>query len=49
VGILAQLTDVVNAVACRHTGTKLLGTNIDGISTVVNGRDATLQILGRCQ
>ena len=48
-GILAELTDVVNTIACCHTGTKLLGTNIDSISAMINGRDAALQILGRCQ
>lgn len=48
-GIAAERTDVVDAVACRHTGAKLLGTDIDGIGTMVDGCDAALQILGRCQ
>ena len=46
-GIAAELADVVDAVACRHTSTKLMGTNIDGIGTMVNGGNATLQILGQ--
>ena len=48
-GIVAELTDIVNTIACSYTGTKLSGTNIDGISAMVNGRYATLQILGRSQ
>ena len=48
-GIATERTDVVDAVACRHTGAKLLGTDIDGIGTMVDGCDAALQILGRCQ
>ena len=47
--ILAQLMDIVNAVACSYTRTKLRSTNIHGVGTVVNRRDAALQILGRCQ
>jgi hypothetical protein len=46
---VAELTDIINTIASSYTGTKLSGTNIDGISAMVNGRYATLQILGRSQ
>ena len=49
VGMLAELTDVVDAVACCRTGPKALSTNVDGISTMIDGCHAALQILGRCQ
>ena len=48
-GIAAQLANVVDTIACCCTGAKLLSTNIDGISTMINGSNAALQILGRCQ
>jgi hypothetical protein len=49
VGIVTQLTDVVDAIACRYSGTKLGSTNIYGISAMVNGCDTALKVLGRCQ
>ena len=48
-GIMAQLTNVVHAVACRNTSPKPGCTNIDGISPMVNGSYTALQILGRCK
>ena len=48
-GIAAQLADVIDAVACCHTGTKTAGTDVDGVGPVVDGSNATLQVLGRCQ
>ena len=48
-GIAAQLADVIDAVACCHTGTKAAGTDVDGVGPVVDVSNATLQVLGRCQ
>jgi len=48
-GIMAKRTDVVNTVACCRPGTETRCTNINGIGTMVNGRDATFQILRRSQ
>ena len=48
-GILAQRLDVADAVAGGSPGTKLRGTDIDGIGTMVNGSHATFQVPGRCQ
>jgi hypothetical protein len=47
--ILAERTDVIHTIAGCRPGTKTRSTYINGIGTVVNSRDATLQILGRCQ
>ena len=47
--ILTELTDVINAIACSSTGTKALSSNVDGISTMIDGSNATFQILGWCQ
>ena len=49
VGIRTELADVVNAVARRCPGTKARCPDIDGICTVVDSSETTLQILGRCQ
>ena len=46
-GIRTELSDIVDTVSCCSTCTKTGCTYIDGISTMVNGRDATFQILGR--
>jgi hypothetical protein len=45
VGILAQLADVVNGIACRSTRTETFRTDIDGIGTMVNGRNTAFQVL----
>ena len=49
VGIVAQSGNVVDAVACRSTGAEALCPDVDGIGAVINGRYATLQILGWSQ
>jgi hypothetical protein len=46
-GILSQLAQVVKRVSCRRTGTILGCTNIDSIGTMLDGLDATLEILRR--
>ena len=48
-GIVAELADVVDAVAGGGTGTEALGTDVDGVGTVVNGGYATFQVLGGSQ
>ena len=45
-GVEAELPDVVNGIACRHTCTEARRTNIDGVGTMIDGCQATLQILG---
>ena len=47
--IAAQLGDVVNRVAGCHTSAEAVGTDINSISTVVDGSHATSQVLGWCQ
>ena len=47
--ILAKLANVIGTVAYCSTSTKLTGTNIDGIGSMVDSSHAALQILGRCQ
>ena len=49
VGIAAELADVVNAITGSSPGTIPVGTDVDSIGTVVDGCQATLQILSRCQ
>ena len=48
-GIEAKAGNIVNRIACRRTCTKMVGANIHGIGTVVDGRHATFQILCRCK
>lgn len=48
-GVLAQLSDIVDGIAGSSTGTKLHGTYIHSVGTMVDSRDAALKILGGCQ
>ena len=45
-GVTAQLTDVINAVACCRTCSETWCTDIDGISTMIDSCDTTCQVLG---
>jgi hypothetical protein len=45
-GILAQLSNILDGIACCHTGTKSRRTDVDGVGTMIDGCQATLQILG---
>ena len=45
-GKVAQGMDVGDAVACRGTRAKVVGTDIHGIGTVTNGGNAALKVLG---
>ena len=45
--IVAEATDIIDTVACCCSRTISGGTNIDGICTMINGRNTTLQILRR--
>ena len=47
VGIVGQCPYIIHRVSCRCTGTESGRTNVHRISTVVNSRDAALQILRR--
>jgi hypothetical protein len=49
VGILTKLTNVVDTTANSSTGSESGSPNIDGIGTMVNGSNTTLQILGWSQ
>jgi hypothetical protein len=49
VGILTKLTNVVDTIANSSTGSESGSPNIDGIGTMVNGSNTTLQILGWSQ
>ena len=46
-GIVAKTADIVDTVSRSSTGPKTRSTDIDGISTMVDGSDATFQILRR--
>ena len=48
-GIAAELGNVGDRVACCHPGPETGSPNINGISTVVDSRDAALQVFGRSQ
>ena len=48
-GIVAELSYVVNTVACSRTCTEAGGSDINGVGTMVDGRDATRKVLGRSQ
>jgi hypothetical protein len=48
-GITAELGNVGDRVACCHPGPETGSPNINGISTVVDSRDAACEILGRSQ
>ena len=45
-GVVAELTYVVGAVACSGTRAEALSTDVDGVSPVVDGGYATGQVLG---
>lgn len=47
VGILAEQANIIQRIACGCTGAEAWSANIHGISAMVDGCDATLQILGR--
>lgn len=46
VGIVAELTNVIDRVTGSDTSTKTRSSDIDSIGTMINGCDTTLQILG---
>ena len=48
-GILAELSDIVDTVACRRTRSEARGSDIDGVGAMVDGRHAASQVLGRSQ
>ena len=48
-GILSELTDVINGIACGSTRTKLWCADIYGIGTMVNSGNATGQVACRSQ
>ena len=48
-GILAERADIVHTIAHGSTRTKARSPDIHGISPMVDGSNATLQILGRSQ
>ena len=48
-GILAQLTNIVDTIANSSTSSKTGSSNLDSIGTMVDCSYATLKILGRCQ
>ena len=45
-GVKTELADVVDGIACRHAGTEARRADIDGVGTMIDGCQATLQILG---
>jgi hypothetical protein len=45
-GITAQLTDILNAIACCRTGTETRRTDIHGISAMIDCCDTACQVLG---
>lgn len=48
-GILTELPDILNTVACRGTRPKTRGPDIDRIGAMVDSRHTALQVLGRSQ
>ena len=48
-GMLHQGGNVFQGIAGGHTGSEARSTDIDGVGTVVDCRDATLQVLGWSQ
>ena len=47
--VVAERSDVVDAVAHRRTCAKVVGTDIHGVGTMVDGSNATFEITGRSQ
>lgn len=48
VGMAHEGGDIVDSIGSCFASSKLRRTDVDGIGSVVNGRDAALKILGRC-
>ena len=48
-GILTELPDILNTVACRRTSPETRSPDIDRIGAMVDSRHTALQVLGRSQ